>query len=228
MLRCWYIAWLCVAVSVLARGSHGFGFAISRAVARIPVSKLTRKTIWKRCPNTAVRMVFGASGDIVKTEGKLGSQILRPICSFSAVQGRRQYMEDAVFSANPLGNFPRASLFAVFDGHSGKRAALFAKDRLGKLVADELTSNVNPRDALRRAFLKYNPHSSILLCFFSNIPLTSLISARRQDRRGVPRPCRTVQPLRRLHGNRCAAHRSRSLRRKRRRQAITRSRGPKR
>jgi hypothetical protein len=106
-----------------------------------------------------VHMDLGSSSEILRTGGNLGQFILRPSCTFSTVQGHRQYMEDVVFSSMPLGDISRASFFAVFDGHLGKKAALHAKDRLAKILAEELASISNPREALRRAFLKYASHS---------------------------------------------------------------------
>jgi serine/threonine protein phosphatase PrpC len=45
------------------------------------------------------------------------------------VQGRREYMEDYTFASVEMGpdGEHKRSFFGVFDGHSGKKAAIHAK-----------------------------------------------------------------------------------------------------
>ena len=144
--------WPAALIALFAESSQCFCFSAHCAISCFAWGRLGKATGLRLKP---WQMVTGASNEVLKTGGKLGEHILRPTCSYSAVQGRRQYMEDVVASSIPLEDISQASFFAVFDGHLGKKAALFAKDRLGKAVAEELASRASPHDALHRAFLKY-------------------------------------------------------------------------
>jgi hypothetical protein len=73
---------------------------------------------------------------------------------FSMVQGRRPYMEDVVYASLNFGSDGSNSFFGVFDGHSGKRAALWAKEHLPKNLTSELDASRGVQEALTRAFLR--------------------------------------------------------------------------
>lgn len=77
----------------------------------------------------------------------------KPNVGFSMVQGRRPYMEDFTFSKIDFGSSGNSSFFGVFDGHSGKRAAMWAKEYLGRNL-DQMLQNSDPENALVGAFLK--------------------------------------------------------------------------
>jgi len=77
-------------------------------------------------------------------------------CAHVSEQGVRPTMEDEVslhdsFFIPGRGYF---SFFAVFDGHGGRAAASFARDRLCQLVRRELESGVEPARALAHAYIK--------------------------------------------------------------------------
>lgn len=73
---------------------------------------------------------------------------------FSMVQGRRPYMEDVVYASLNFGSDGNSSFYGVFDGHSGKRAALWAKEHLPKNLTSELEASRGIQEALTRAFLR--------------------------------------------------------------------------
>lgn len=52
-----------------------------------------------------------------------------PSYGYCMVQGRREYMEDYTFASVEMGpdGEHKRSFFGVFDGHSGKKAAIHAK-----------------------------------------------------------------------------------------------------
>ena len=80
----------------------------------------------------------------------------QPSAGFSLVQGRRPYMEDFIFSSFKLGGGgggDSTCFFGCFDGHCGKRAAIWAKENLAHNVEAELSARA-PKEALQRAFLK--------------------------------------------------------------------------
>ncbi len=56
---------------------------------------------------------------------------------FSLVQGRRPYMEDVMYASLSFGE-PSTCFFGMFDGHAGKKAALWAKEYLGRNLQMEL------------------------------------------------------------------------------------------
>ena len=64
-------------------------------------------------------------------EDGVGAQ---PSFACSARQGRREYMEDVLLASLRHGRHA-PSLFGCFDGHSGKRAALYARDHLAAALA---------------------------------------------------------------------------------------------
>ena len=109
-------------------------------------------------------------------EGFEGGLASKPSYGFSLVQGRRPYMEDLIYSSlefgqvHPLyllysykttnadthcgaaGQDKKACFFGCFDGHCGKRAAMWAKENLAHTLGAELAVRA-PKDALTRAFL---------------------------------------------------------------------------
>lgn len=79
--------------------------------------------------------------------------------------GRREAMEDAVLSCSPLYPLPSspspsksqqkpAHLFAVFDGHRGDGAALYAARSLRRHLRSVWESSKTPEEALSRAFAR--------------------------------------------------------------------------
>jgi len=56
----------------------------------------------------------------------------------SSVQGWRSHMEDEHLVVCELDGFPGCSLFAVFDGHAGKAAAIYSRQHLRKHVSAAL------------------------------------------------------------------------------------------
>jgi len=72
------------------------------------------------------------------------------------VQGRRDSMEDAHFVIENFLEDPSkpSALFAIFDGHGGRRAADFAAENLPIYMKEALHSGAQPDEALRKAFLK--------------------------------------------------------------------------
>ena len=80
--------------------------------------------------------------------------------------GRREAMEDAVLACSPLYPFPLeaeskskkgqkpAHLFAVFDGHRGAGAALYAARSLRRHLRSVWESSHSPEEALSRAFVR--------------------------------------------------------------------------
>lgn len=78
--------------------------------------------------------------------------------TFSA-QGRRENMEDEVcivgdFSVNGAHIKGSFSFFAVYDGHGGRNAALFARDHLQSYLADELSKCATIPEALTSTYLR--------------------------------------------------------------------------
>nr|BAJ98224.1 predicted protein [Hordeum vulgare subsp. vulgare] len=72
-------------------------------------------------------------------------------------------MEDRHVAAVALGGDRAQALFAVFDGHGGKRAAEFAADNMPRIVAEELERSARGgggagraavEGAVRRAYLR--------------------------------------------------------------------------
>jgi len=69
-------------------------------------------------------------------------------------QGSRPYMED-VTVAQPVPQHANFMIFAVFDGHGGKKAADYAKEHLPQVLSEELTADgSDPGQCLLRAFEK--------------------------------------------------------------------------
>ena len=64
--------------------------------------------------------------------------------------GNRPYMEDT-FCVAAVGD---GTLFAVFDGHNGDRAAVLAAASLPDLLRHELAAGAAPPTALERAFCR--------------------------------------------------------------------------
>eukprot|EP00292_Cryptomonas_paramecium_P009031 CAMPEP_0113725206 /NCGR_PEP_ID=MMETSP0038_2-20120614/39589_1 /TAXON_ID=2898 /ORGANISM="Cryptomonas paramecium" /LENGTH=252 /DNA_ID=CAMNT_0000655359 /DNA_START=38 /DNA_END=793 /DNA_ORIENTATION=+ /assembly_acc=CAM_ASM_000170 len=73
---------------------------------------------------------------------------------FSMAQGRRPYMEDVVFASTNFLSDGKTCFFGVFDGHAGKRAALWARDNLPKNLHQEIENCRAVEEALTRAFLR--------------------------------------------------------------------------
>jgi serine/threonine protein phosphatase PrpC len=68
-------------------------------------------------------------------------------------QGGRPYMEDLHVILHSLDNVKDVSLFAaIFDGHSGKRAALHAREKLPVCLSSHLSQGIDPVTALHKAF----------------------------------------------------------------------------
>ena len=77
----------------------------------------------------------------------------KPSYGYSLVQGRRPYMEDFIYSTLQYGQDKGSCFFGCFDGHCGKRAAMWAKEHLANNLSTELAVRA-PKDALVRAFLR--------------------------------------------------------------------------
>jgi hypothetical protein len=77
----------------------------------------------------------------------------KPSYGYSLVQGRRPYMEDFIYSTLQYGQDKGSCFFGCFDGHCGKRAAMWAKEHLANNLSTELAVRA-PKDALLRAFLR--------------------------------------------------------------------------
>ena len=77
----------------------------------------------------------------------------KPTAGYSLVQGRRPYMEDVIYSSLQYGQDKSACFFGCYDGHCGKRAAIWAKENLANNLGTELAVR-SPKDALTRAFLR--------------------------------------------------------------------------
>lgn len=67
--------------------------------------------------------------------------------------GRRPYMEDRFLVAGKLNDDPTASLYGVFDGHGGPRAAEFCVKHLTANLLTDPAFPSNPSRALTNAFL---------------------------------------------------------------------------
>ena len=85
-------------------------------------------------------------------EDGVGAQ---PSFACSARQGRREYMEDVLLASLRHG-WHAPSLFGCFDGHSGKRAALYTRDHLAAALDREIASKLSTHDALTRSFVTTN------------------------------------------------------------------------
>ena len=104
----------------------------------------------------------GIGGSFDRGKDEYGGEVARNSTKagygFSMVQGRRPYMEDVLFASTCFGNDSNTCFFGMFDGHSGKRAALWAKEHLAKNLASELETSpgTSPgvHEALTRAFLR--------------------------------------------------------------------------
>lgn len=70
-----------------------------------------------------------------------------------ALQGHRQYMEDRYVVAATTNGAQRTSLYGVFDGHGGYRAAEFCVSHLFKFLTQDPKYVTHPGKALRSAFL---------------------------------------------------------------------------
>lgn len=68
--------------------------------------------------------------------------------------GRRPYMEDRHLAVGQLKSDPRASLYAVFDGHGGARAAEFCVRNLVHALTTDLSYPGQPGKALASAFVR--------------------------------------------------------------------------
>lgn len=88
-------------------------------------------------------------GDEEWSEDGVGSQ---PSCACVSLQGRRPYMEDVLVTSLRHG---QGSFFGCFDGHGGKRAALWARDHLESALRTQLASKP-AAEALTSAFLRTN------------------------------------------------------------------------
>mmetsp|Transcript_43031 Transcript_43031/g.105204 ORF Transcript_43031/g.105204 Transcript_43031/m.105204 type:complete len:524 (-) Transcript_43031:107-1678(-) len=101
------------------------------------------------------RMVGSFGGRQADEEGGEPGVSGNPSYGYSMVQGRRDYMEDFTFAHVDMTKQGGSStcFFGVFDGHSGKRAAAWAKDKLWDNVQAELVKGVQPPEALKNAFL---------------------------------------------------------------------------
>ncbi len=86
--------------------------------------------------------------------GESGKGPNKPNYGFSMAQGRRPYMEDVLYASLNFGGDGNSCFFGVFDGHSGKKAALWARDHLGKNLLNEIESSRGIQEALTRAFLR--------------------------------------------------------------------------
>ncbi|PRP77308.1 protein phosphatase 2C-related protein [Planoprotostelium fungivorum] len=72
---------------------------------------------------------------------------------FASSQGRRPTMEDEVIIAGQLSGKTDTDYFAVFDGHGGRDAAIFASQNLHPLLAQNLeNSHVSTEDSIKEAF----------------------------------------------------------------------------
>lgn len=78
----------------------------------------------------------------------------------SSMQGWRPEMEDAHLIKTDIDQLPEHSLFAVFDGHGGKNAAIFAAENLAQALVNSeafktrTESHTCLEEALRQAFLQ--------------------------------------------------------------------------
>ncbi len=86
--------------------------------------------------------------------GESGKGPNKPSYGYSMAQGRRPYMEDVLYASLNFGGDGNSCFFGMFDGHSGKKAALWARDHLGKNLLNEIESSRGIQDALTRAFLR--------------------------------------------------------------------------
>ena len=68
--------------------------------------------------------------------------------------GRRSYMEDRHVAVGELGGKVDASLYAVFDGHGGCRAAEFCRQHLASRITSHSAFPPNPKEALTAGFLR--------------------------------------------------------------------------
>lgn len=72
---------------------------------------------------------------------------------FSEDQGPRDSMEDAHAAETELGGNKNRKFFGIYDGHGGKDGADMAAKELHQRVAENLESDAEPSEALRKAFL---------------------------------------------------------------------------
>lgn len=74
--------------------------------------------------------------------------------SYWTERGGRPYQEDR-YNIIKAKNFPEASIFGVFDGHGGYRAAQFCKENLLQSIAQDIEKEADPSKALSRSFMRY-------------------------------------------------------------------------
>ena len=74
--------------------------------------------------------------------------------SYWTERGGRPYQEDR-HEEMKGGSAGDSSLYGVYDGHGGYRAAQYCKDYLLKCIASDAEFDGNPAKALFRAFFKY-------------------------------------------------------------------------
>jgi hypothetical protein len=74
--------------------------------------------------------------------------------SYWTEKGGRPYQEDRHHEIKGSGS-PDSSLYGVFDGHGGHRAAQYCKDYLLKCIVADAEFEANPAKALFRSFFKY-------------------------------------------------------------------------
>ena len=81
------------------------------------------------------------------------ANVLFPYGVYDSI-GRRPYMEDRFIAAGELRGDPRASFYAVFDGHGGHAAAEFCVQRMVPLLANDPAFPLQPVKAMHNAFLR--------------------------------------------------------------------------
>ena len=99
------------------------------------------------------RLSANGSERIRDEDGFEAGTASKPSYGYSLVQGRRPYMEDLIYSNLQFGQDKGACFFGCFDGHCGKRAAMWAKDNLANNLSSEMAVRT-PAEALTRAFLR--------------------------------------------------------------------------
>jgi len=79
-------------------------------------------------------------------------QSTRVKVGFASTQGRRPTMEDEIIIAGQLKG-RETDYLAVFDGHGGRDAAMFASKHLHPILVEKLESGMPPQQSLSEAFL---------------------------------------------------------------------------
>lgn len=148
-----------------------YGFAMFALVFIWTCGRFVITLVWNRVADAQFRAA--ANEDVVVDPYNNG--VVYPV-SYWSDPGRRGYQEDTHMERKGRGS-KDSSLYGVWDGHGGYRAAHFCKEFLLRNAVDDEEFVQNPSEALRRSFYKTDAEfSAIARLRFLSDGTTSLVA----------------------------------------------------